>query len=510
MNHTLALNIDNSSVEERDFFELIASEPVPDVSSTLDTLFRNAKKMMCVVLSDLSPFIVNSLSGLKCSRYILVPDINSKALNPLKNKTIIRQMKWSGFNIFIADDVLAVITSNGCGTLVEDKETVKILSAHFRRWFWNDSDFELIDSVFGVDNGVFDIPPVPSEKKVVSDSDEIISILTQKCDSVSFEGKYHRILDDKNLYFSKIPDLSVLKANRKESFFVPQLWTHFCEVDGDKYILNYNPAAYPTMPEKGSSKLLGIRVDALDIGATYRYRQKELYSKLVGKTLKDSKGNDILILSSASEEVSLTLSLKDFVFFKKLESENNQMLEDRLRSRNPNMLVSSKRACILNFNISVDILKHNPKFNKDPIYQEYSNMPKNLLQKRDEIIKLANGEKLDKLSDKVKAIQIPDSFSEVAAYNSLVNELNKYVDEFNSRGGEIDESLAEVSSTKGSSKVKIIEKLKESNVKPLPRFGTLYRNGASYEYVLSDEKMLSDAEKEAEERGWKTITYHLE
>ena len=510
MNHSLTLKIDNSAVEERDFFELVSSGSVPEIASNLSSILSKAKNSVCAILSDISATYVNMLAGMKYSRYILVPDVNNKALAPLKGKAIVREMKWSGFDIFIIDDDCAVVVSGKNGSIIKDRGSVANLMAHFRRWFWNEADFELINEVSGVDNGVFDVPQVESDGKVVTDCDGSVSVLTQRCDASSFEGKYHQILDDKVLYFRKIPDVSILKVRGKDSFYVPDLWISFCEVDGDSYVLNYNPASYPTMPEKGSSKLIGIHVDKLEYGTKYKYRQKEAYSKLIEKALKDSNGKDITVLPSVTENVSMTMPLKDYLFFKELESKNPEMLEDRIRSKNPNLLVTNKRACSLEFQINVEIQKHSPKAVKDSIYQEYDNMPRNLSQKKSEIVKLANEEKMEKLSSKVNQIQIPGTIADVAEYNRFVTELNKYIDEFNSRGGEIDESLAEVSSSKKTAKVKTIVKLKESEAKPLPRYGTLYRNGGAYEYVLIDENKVSEAEKEAEVRGWKTISYHLE
>ena len=510
MTRTISLRIDNSTAEERDFFELMSSEPVPEIALALNEKLSNAKNTVCAVLSDVLPAYTNAMAGAKCGKYLIVSDIHNNALAPLKGKAIVRETRWSGFNIFIADSECAIITSGGCGTIIEDKGSVAKLLAHFRKWFWNETDFELIDIVSGVDSGVFDVPPVESDGKVATDSDNGISIITQRCDSASFEGKYHQILDDKALYFHTIPEMSILKTRGKDSFYVPELWIQFCEVAGDKYILNYNPASYPTMPEKGSSKLMGIRIGSLEMGAKYKYRQKESYAKLVGKKLKDSKGKDIAVLPYATKNASITLPLKDYLFFKKLESENIQMLEERIRSRNPDLLVTSDRACSIEFIIGIDIQKHSPKAVKDPIYQEYSNMPRNLSQKRDEIAKLADKEKMDELSARIKGIQMLDSIADVAAYNGLVRILNDCIDEFNSRGGEIDESLAEVSSSKKAAKIKTISRLKESEAKPLPRFGTLYKNGAAYEYVLDDEKYVPEAEKEADERGWNNITYYLE
>ncbi len=509
MNHTLTLKIDNSAVEERDFFELMSTGSVPDIAPVLNSMLSKANNSVCVVLSDVSATYVNMLAGMKCSRYILVSDVNNKALAPLKNKAIVRETKWSGFSIFIIDNKSAVVVSGNNGVVIEDSGSVAKLMAHFRKWFWNGADFELIDVVSGVDSGVFDAPLVESDGKVVTDCDESISVITQRCDASSFDGKYHQILDDKVLYFSKIPEISILKVHGKDSFYAPDLWVSFCEVAGDKYVLNYNPASYPTMPEKGSSKLIGIRVDSLEVGTIYKYRQKAAYSKLVGKSLKDSNGKDIMVLPSVTENVSVTMLLKDYLFFKDLESKNPEMLEDRIRSKNPDLLVTNKRACGLEFQINVDIQKHSQKAVKDSIYQVYDSMPGNLSRKKKELVQQANNEKMDKLIAKVNKIQIPDNITVIAEYNSLVTTLNELIDEFNSRGGEIDESLAEVSSSKKAAKVKTIDKLKESEAKPLPRYGILYKNGGTYEYVLTDEKNLSDAEIEAEERGWKTITYHL-
>ncbi len=510
MNHILTLKIDNSAVEERDFFELVSSGSVPEIASVLNSMPSKAKNMVCAVLSDISETYVNMLAGMNVSRYILVPDVNDKALAPLKDKAIVREMKWSGFSIFIVDGEYAVIVSGNGGVTVEDRGSVAKLMAHFRRWFWNKTDFELIDTVSGVDDGVFDVPFVESDGNVVTDCDESISILTQKCDASTFEGRYHQILDDKVLYFHRIPETSILKVRGKDSFYVPDLWVPFCEVAGDRYILNYNPASYPTMPERGSDRLIGIRVGDLKVGTKYRYRQKDTYSELVGKTLKDSNGKDMAVLPSATENVSMTLLLKDYLFFKELESKNPEMLEDRIRSRNPNLLATSRRACSLEFRINVDIQKHSPKAVKDPIYQIYEDMPKNLSQKKGELVKLADEAEMEKLSGKVGRIQIPVSIADVAEYNRLVKELNRYIDEFNGRGGAIDESLAGVLSTKKAAKVKTVDMLEGSEAGPLPRHGILYRNDGTYEYVLTDETKLSEAEEEAEERGWKPITYHLE
>jgi hypothetical protein len=510
MNRTISLRIDNSTAEERDFFELISSEPIPEIASALNTKLSNAKDTVCAVLSDVLPSYVNALARAKCSKYLIVSDIRNNALAPLKSKAIVRETRWSGFNIFIADGECAIIASGGCGIVIEDKDLVAKLLAHFRKWFWNETDFELIDAVSGVDSGVFDVLPVESDGKVATDSDNGISIITQSCDSVSFEGRYHQIFDDKALYFRTIPEISILKIRKKDSFYVPDLWIQFCEVAGDKYILNYNPASYPTMSEKGSSKLMGIRIGNLEMGAKYKYCQKESYAKLVGKKLKDSKGNDIEVLPYAKKNASITLLLKDYLFFKKLESENAQMLEERIRSRNPDLLVTSDRACSIEFIIGIDIQKHSPKAVKDPIYQEYSNMLRNLSQKRDEVAKLADKEKMDELSARIKGIQLPNSIADVAVYNGLVKFLNECIDEFNSRGGEIDEFLAEVSSSKKAAKIKTISRLKESEAKPLPRYGTLYKNGTACEYVLTDEKYVPEAEKEADERGWNNIAYYLE
>ena len=510
MNRTLYLKIDNSDAEERNFFELVSSEPVPEIDPALNSKLKNAKSMVCAVLSDVLPACVNALTGAECSRYLLVSDINDKTLAPLKDKAIIRETKWSGFNIFIADNECAVITSGHCGTVIEDKKTVSKLLAHFRKWFWNETDFELIDTISGVDNGVFDVPPVESSDNVDTDSDGVVSVITQRCDSASFEGRYHQILDDKVLYFRTIPEMSILKNRGKDAFYVPDLWIPFCEIDGDRYILNYNPASYPAMPERGSSKLMGIRVGSLNIGTIYKYRQKEFYSRLVEKKLKDSNGEDVTVLPSATKKASIDLLLKDYLFFKKLESENIQMMEERIRSRNPDLLVTGGRACSVEFIIDVEIRKHSPKAVKDPIYREYSNMPDNLSKKRDEIAMRADEEKMDVLSSRVREIQIPDSITDAAEYNRIVRNLNECIEEFNGRGGEIDESLAEVSSSRKPAKAKTISRLKESGAEPLPRYGTLYKNGAAYEYVLNDEKSVPEAEKEAGERGWNNITFYLE
>lgn len=49
MNHSLTLKIDNSAVEERDFFELVSSGSVPEIASNLSSILSKAKNSVCAV-----------------------------------------------------------------------------------------------------------------------------------------------------------------------------------------------------------------------------------------------------------------------------------------------------------------------------------------------------------------------------------------------------------------------------------------------------------------------------
>lgn len=471
------------------------------IKEDLSNAVSSAKEKICIVLeSGMTNEIAQMLISSEARKYVVVPNIEEEKYKPLKGSVIAREVKNIKGNYAVIDEKIIFFFDKVLnGYKITNDKAVKTLQHLFLEEFCVNGTIEYIESKTASAPVSFSIPPVYGNGEFLLDrsfeSETEVAKLICRAKTAAYTGKAEA-KSCSSVYLKNISQNTqfIQSASKCEIYYAPDLPCSVAEDGGKDYILNFDIAAYNTLPERESGRLFAIKTDGVSVGKTYRFYSHKTTGELVGKDVLDIRGAALTVLQRHEEKRKIVTDLRQAEEYGKMDA---QTLETRIEKHEPGIFNSNVNAVEIAFDIAVEIPKH--RYTKRAeIYQTFEAAKSELSKKVAELNSAAKANGVVKKLDKY-AVDVSNAV-DIKSYLDTVEKLNKAIDFVNNHGDEdIDESLRELTNKK---KKPAVPHLQAKTFKmDIPSNGILYQEKDKYEYVLTSKDNLSAAVQEMQAAG---------
>ena len=529
----------------------------------MNVAFSNAKSVCLVAESALSDSLLSMLASERRNRglhiYIITKNLQPSALEVLRSNCIVREVPGISGNYLICDsDSAFFFDSNLQGYALHEKESVSKLHDLFVYEFWNNATKEFINETKPVAEQTFDVAPVLGNSNLVIDRSaqekHPYEELLAHAEVFAATGGISEYLKnsaskDVLLYLDKKACEEnkdwLLKCSERKIIYTDNAILPLCKSSGQWYILNssFNKNC------DNEGKLFAVKMEKEPVFFnTHILKDTLTYREAAGKTMFSAKDfSKVSVSATDREERSISYDYRQFKKIAKMAESEREELFDKLH-----LLTSDKVSESVTFNVTVTVKELTKGAQPAPIYAEYEKFLKEknaavnslnkainesteainkLTLKFDEKMaelrkKVAESQEkkneYEKVKDKLTQKELVKISAELKKSESACTnvqkesyELNNMLKEENKKNQSLKSLLKKISALSQEPETKkecseISEILNKKLTLPSfdkPKYGTLYKVKAGYEYELTSDEDSESAEEEMKAAGITNVEF---
>lgn len=519
---------------------------IKNLMQSLESDILNSEFTCICAAEGLSDSVMNIIQ--KCTNpefrcYILVKNIdkNSWDNHPARDYCIIHQVPDLNGNYVLTkkknDKTVYFLNKNGEGiAFCDDFVTEKIMKV-FINEFWTHANKEYVCGFGDVKERTFDIPPVKSDADLILnqgvETDSLLKKEFLNAAEIFFASPFDpaNFTKLKTVYFKNIPQqlstLGKLYQSKIEADYVSGFCLNFVKTEDNMYITNFDVSK--TDLNKRDNRLFMLRISQRDFldgiaGKVYKFMPEISYTESVEKDILGEGGHPVKISLQGSREYKKTRA----VDVREAQKNGNSYQNWESFLDKESVFTTDQKAVSVEFEITIPVRKKTFT-TKAAVYDQYT--------KSDEAVKSAyekGKNKIEVFEKKIsrKLIEIDKNSKKVTEKNNKAEyqkTIEKYSAEKNAVAAEQkkiedlkklylkysdfsipSKSVNDVKANyqKLSAACVLIEE--EARVKipdfDKPRYGELFQQGSSFEYVVKDVN-LKDAEEEIQSWNVENISF---
>ncbi len=472
------------------------------VADGFRSAISQAKEKICIVLEKgLLDEITKMLNYSQARKYILVPTIEESKLSRISGNMIVREVDSIKGNYAIIDEKELYIFDNMLfGVNITNAKAVKTLHQLFLKEFWINGQAEFISKKVNFAEITFDVPPIYGNDDFLldesfEDKTEIQKLIdnavTVGCVGKAFSSYAGSII----LKDAKLNKNYLETTTNEDIYLAPDMPLSIVNSENGNYVLNFNPADYYKLPEKGKGRLFAVKCSDYEFGTVYKFFKHKTVEELLNVEVLSVDGEDLHIEKSTEVNRDIDADLR---LAREYENMDSKTLEARLEKKYPDIFDVKGYYSEVQFNIKINVLQRT--YNKRAqIYSDYINVESDIAKKLKEIESSKVKTKLGIVQTYINKLPKIDT---VKAYNEVVENINRVIELINHNSYDTEEeALSEVTGNAKKKQVNI-QTLSERKIRwDLPKNGVLYQDGDRFEYVLSNQTNLDAAINEIVEYG---------
>lgn len=342
-----------------------------DIKDAMKSSIETAEAVC--VYGDLSQGLVDMLTAARGSVYVIVPKIDEARLFALKGRAIVRECAQVQGRFVICDKTAAFFFgANLDGCALHRAESVEKMYDYFIWNFWNNTTREYIVSVTNADK-TFDVPPPidsadgafcysKSADEVSPCMKKIMATDTIACAN-AVQGNAQTIIATQDTYKRN----KGIMAQGRHFVLADRVPLPMIQSGGKWFVTNYDGGD----EADNSGKYFAVEMEGAPVFANeYDFHREYTYRDSVGRAILNTDFKDITIAAQDNEVREISCDKRQWRAYKRMNAET---LEEAFETyRTGNLLTSGKLAAVVDFTVTVNVLKLSRGAKPAEVYDEYA------------------------------------------------------------------------------------------------------------------------------------------